>query len=69
MRVGIIGDFSENNDEGLKNVAKQIFGGLSRQKDLEVIKLNVRGRALITLIPEIRRTKPDIIHYIPVQLI
>jgi glycosyltransferase involved in cell wall biosynthesis len=65
MRVGIIGDFSENNDEGLKNVAKQIFGGLSRQKDLEVIKLNVRGRALITLIPEIRRTKPDIIHYIP----
>lgn len=65
MRVGIIGDFSRNNDEGLKNVAKQIFSGLSRHEELEVVKLNVRGKAVMTLIPEIRRVKPDIIHYIP----
>lgn len=63
LRICLVGDFSENRDEGLKNIAHYLAGELSKYHD--VMRFNVNRffspKSLISL----KKFKPQIIHYIP----
>lgn len=63
MRICLVGDFSQNHDEGLKNIAHYLAEELSAHH--EVLRFNIKEfysvRHLITL----KKFKPQLIHYIP----
>ncbi len=59
MKILLIGDFSNNYDEGLKNIAKNFFKYLSM--DHEVKTLNIKSISLKTLLKLDKDF--DVIHY------
>ncbi|HII94942.1 MAG TPA: glycosyltransferase family 4 protein [Candidatus Methanofastidiosum sp.] len=63
MKVCIIGDFSENLDEGLKNIAYHIADNLS--KNIEIQLINVKNIITLATLRKIKIFHPDIIHYVP----
>jgi len=65
MKVCLIGDFSENLDEGLKNIAHHIADNLSKNIDVQLLKVNVKNIISLEILRGIKKYRPDIIHYIP----
>lgn len=65
MRVCLIGDFSPNLDEGLKNIAYNLFDNLSQITTVDLIKINIVNVISMHCIKRIKKFHPDIIHYIP----
>ena len=61
MEILLIGDFSDNLDEGMKNVAKYIYSYLS--KNYDVGTLNVKGIGSEQTIQILKNSSPDVIHY------
>lgn len=61
MRICIIGDYSGNPDEGMKNVAFQLAMRLS--KDNEILTLNIKDVFHIGFWRKIKELDPQIIHY------
>ena len=61
MRILMIGDFHDNFDEGLKNIAKYFYSHLSTK--FEVRTLNVKQLLHHESIWLIKTFEPDIIHY------
>ncbi|CAD6491079.1 MAG: Glycosyl transferases group 1 [Candidatus Argoarchaeum ethanivorans] len=65
MKVCVIGDFSENLDEGLKNLAHYITDYIPISADFQLLKANVKNIISVTTFREIKKFHPDIIHYVP----
>jgi glycosyltransferase involved in cell wall biosynthesis len=65
MKVCVIGDFSSNRDEGLKNIAHHIADNFSTCGDFQLLKVNVKNIISVTTLREIKKFYPDIIHYVP----
>ena len=65
MKVCIIGDFSSNRDEGLKNIAHYIADNLSKNRDVQLLKINVKTILSLSTLGVIKKFHPAIIHYIP----
>jgi len=63
MKICMVGDFSENFDEGLKNIANSMSNTFPEQ--YEIIKLNIKKVFHHEFWIEFRKSCPDIIHYIP----
>lgn len=61
MRICILGDFSGNHDEGMKNVAFQLAKGLS--KDYKVLTLNIKDIFKINFWKKLNAFNPQIFHY------
>ncbi len=61
LRILLIGDFSENYDEGLKNIAKYFYEHLCQRN--EVKKINVKDLFVNDTYSIIIDFDPDIIHY------
>ncbi|KUK17003.1 glycosyltransferase [Thermococcus sibiricus] len=62
MKILYIGDFSENFDEGLKNIAKTMHNVMSKKHEVDM--LNVKELSLIKLWRILRNNKKyDIAHY------
>lgn len=62
MKICIIGDFSKNLDEGLKNLAHYIADYLAA--NFQIMRVNIKKLRLVTL-KKIKKFHPHIIHYIP----
>lgn len=62
MRICLLGDFSGNSDEGMKNVSRSIREGLSKQHD--ILPLNARNTVKKSSLISIRTFRPHIIHYL-----
>lgn len=65
MKVCIIGDFSENLDEGLKNISHHLVNNLSNSADLQLLKVNIKNILSLSILKRIKTFHPDIIHYVP----
>jgi glycosyltransferase involved in cell wall biosynthesis len=65
MKVCIIGDFSPYLDEGLKNIAHQIYENLFQSTGINLLKVNIKKIMNIGTVKSIFKFKPDVIHYIP----
>ena len=63
LKICLVGDFSENRDEGLKNIAHYLAEELSKHHDVMRFDVNriFSPKNLISL----KKFKPQIIHYIP----
>jgi len=64
MRILLIGDFSDDYDEGFKNIAKYFHKYLSEKH--EVSTLNIKKLVSISSLSKLRLQEPDIIHYFTV---
>lgn len=65
MRISLFGDFSENLDEGLKNIAHYTAESLSAIEEINLQKIDIKRLMDLDLIKSIRAYDPDVIHYIP----
>jgi glycosyltransferase involved in cell wall biosynthesis len=65
LRVCIIGDFSNNLDEGLKNIAHCLADGFLNYSNIDIYRLNVKNLTPKVILKDLRRFCPHIIHYIP----
>lgn len=65
MKVCVIGDFSSNRDEGLKNIAHHIADNLSENMNVQLFKINVKNIISLAIMRKIKKFHPDIIHYAP----
>ena len=65
MKVCVIGDFSSNRDEGLKNIAHHIADNLSENMNVQLFKLNVKNIISLASMRKIKKFHPHIIHYVP----
>ena len=65
MKVCVIGDFSSNRDEGLKNIAHHIADNLSENMNVQLFKINVKNIISLAIMRKIKKFHPDIIHYVP----
>lgn len=65
MKVCIIGDFSDNLDEGLKNIAHHIAQNISNMAEIQILKVNLNSVYSMSFFSKIHNFEPDIIHYIP----
>lgn len=63
MKIVLIGDFSKNRDEGLKNIAHNLSQELSNYG--KVLEINIANLDYINDINKIKKYSPNIIHYIP----
>ena len=61
LRVLLVGDFSDNYDEGLKNIVKDFYEHLCQRN--EVKKINVKNLFTNDAYSVIAGFDPDIIHY------
>lgn len=64
MKILLIGDFSKDYDEGLKNIAKYFYKYLSGKH--EVATLNIKKLISINSLSDLKLQEPDIIHYFTV---
>ena len=65
MKVCIIGDFSSNLDEGLKNIAHYIADNLYKNRDVQLLKINVKNIISLSILRRMKNFHPAIIHYVP----
>lgn len=65
MRVCLIGEYSGNLDEGMRNMAFYLARELSKNNDVLTLDLNIRNIASPNTWRKVRAFKPQIIHYIP----
>lgn len=65
MKVCVIGDFSRNLDEGLKNISYYTARSLSQKEGVVCYEANIKKILSMSRLREIREFHPDIIHYIP----
>jgi glycosyltransferase involved in cell wall biosynthesis len=65
IRICIIGDFSDNLDEGLKNIAHYLAEGISNNPRIDVHRLNVKNLISLDVLRDIKNFNPHIIHYLP----
>jgi glycosyltransferase involved in cell wall biosynthesis len=65
MKVCVIGDFSENLDEGLKNISHHLVNNLSNRANLQLLKVNIKNILSLSILKRIKTFHPDIIHYVP----
>jgi len=65
IRVCILGDFSKDRDEGLKNIAHHLSKNLGDIKEVRVMEADLNEAANPAFFFRIRAFRPDIIHYIP----
>jgi len=61
MKILLIGDFSNNFDEGFKNIAKYTYQYLSKKYDVKT--LNIKQILSVRTVKTLKESKPDIIHY------
>lgn len=64
MRVCVVGDFSLNLDEGLKNVAHHVADSIAAIPTMHVLRVNNRELRLKT-VRGMRRFNPEVVHYVP----
>ncbi len=60
MKILLIGDFSENYDEGYKNISKYLFDHLSSRNTVET--LNIKKLISKNVATQFGKFSPDIIH-------
>jgi len=65
MKVCLVGDFSQNLDEGLKSTAHNLFNNLSNVSEIELYKLNLKKFSYHKDLDSLKDFSPDILHYIP----
>ena len=65
MKICLVGDFSSNRDEGLKNIAHYIADNLSKHRDVQLLKINVKNILSLSTLGVIKKFHPAIIHYVP----
>ena len=63
MRIGLIGEYAENLDEGMKNLAVHLAYELSKRH--EVLPLDTRNLFLRSFWRYIKKFNPQMIHYVP----
>jgi len=61
MKILLVGDFSSDFDEGLKNIAKYTYEYLAKKHDVKTI--NAKRILSFQTINILKNYKPDIIHY------
>lgn len=64
MRICIIGDAEGNHDEGMKNIAYNIYKELKKKGRDEIIILSPKSIIFPSFWLKIKKFNPDIIHYI-----
>lgn len=62
MNICLVGDFSENLDEGFKNTSHYLAQELEKRNS--VLRLNVKNFRFLDALGQLRRGKPQIIHTI-----
>jgi len=62
MRICLLGDFTGNPDEGMKNVSRNIRDRLALKHD--IMAINPRDILIRTILRNIRSFRPEIIHYL-----
>lgn len=62
MRIGLIGDYAENLDEGMKNLAFHLTYELSKRH--QVLPLNIKKIFFRSFWRDIKKFNPQIIHYV-----
>ena len=62
MRICLMGDFSGNTDEGMKNVSKNIKNKLSLRYD--VLTFNPKDFIKKSFCSRLKSFQPEIIHYL-----
>lgn len=62
MKICVVGDFSNNLDEGYKNIAYYLTKELSSQH--EILKLNVKKICTFEFWKSLRHFNPEIVHYL-----
>lgn len=62
MKICVVGDFSNNLDEGYKNIAHYLTKELSSQHD--ILKLNVKKIYTFEFWKNLRHFNPQIVHYL-----
>lgn len=62
MRICLLGDFSGNPDEGMKNVSRTVKGILSIQH--KVLAINSRDIVQTNVVKKLKKFEPEIIHYL-----
>jgi glycosyltransferase involved in cell wall biosynthesis len=65
MRVCLLGDFAQDEDEGLRKTSKRLLDALERLDGLEIIPMTIRNSRPDRLLSRVRSCSPDIIHWIP----
>ncbi len=64
MKICIIGDFSDNLDEGYKNTSHYLAASLEALPDTEVMRFNARMVRTRRFWQELARISPDVVHTI-----
>lgn len=62
MKILLLGDFSDKNNEGLKNISKTILKKLSIRNEVKTI--DVKKKSIIVVIKLLINYNPDIIHIV-----
>lgn len=62
MKICLVGHYTGNSDEGVKNVANMLYKELSRQ--YEVLKINISVIDILKSIAKLKKFRPDIIHLV-----
>lgn len=65
MRVCLLGDFAQDEDEGLRKTSKRLLDALGRLDGVEIIPLTIRNARPDRLLSRVRSCSPDIIHWVP----
>lgn len=63
LKILLIGDFSDQYDEGLKNISKKILVKLSEKNEVEIV--NLQQFEFFRILKLLVYFNPEIIHYIP----
>lgn len=61
MKILLIGDFSDQYDEGLKNISKKFYHELNKNNEVNII--NIKKINLIEFLLILVKFKPKVIHY------
>lgn len=62
MRICVVGDFSNNHDEGFKNIAFYLTKEISKKH--EVLKLNIKKIYTLEFWRELKKFNPQLIHHL-----
>lgn len=65
MRICLVGEYSGNLDEGMRNTAFYLARELSKNNDVLTVDLKLKNLASTDTWGKVRKFKPQIIHYLP----